>query len=152
MGAQTSRLKRPPEVVLDTNVLVSALIFGGKPWRALRMAWQSGRIVPIVNRHTVEELLAVFAYPKFKLGVAERETLLADYLPFAQVVAVPDEMRKLPILRDPEDLMLLALAVTGKADVLVSGDADLLAVRDEWRRIPILTPAEFGLRWNIQED
>ena len=149
MGTQASRLKRPPRIVLDTNVLVSALIFGGKQWQALRSAWQVGRIVPIVSRQTVEELLMVFAYPKFKLGADERETLLADYLPFADVVAGPDVVRGLPTLRDPNDLMLLALAVTGKANALVSGDSDLLDVRDEWRRVPILTPREFGERWNI---
>ena len=56
MGAQASRVK-PPRVVLDTNVLVSALVFGGRRWLGLRNAWQSGRLVPLVGRATADELL-----------------------------------------------------------------------------------------------
>lgn len=69
--------------------------------------------------------------------------LLADYLPYTEAVAVPARVRGLPDIRDADDRMVLALAVAGRADCIVSGDADLLAVRDGWPRIPILAPAEF---------
>jgi predicted nucleic acid-binding protein len=57
--------------VFDTNVVVSALVFGRRlAW--LRQAWASGQVVPLLCRPTAEELLRVLAYPKFRLTPAER--------------------------------------------------------------------------------
>jgi putative PIN family toxin of toxin-antitoxin system len=140
--AQASRVK-PPRVVLDTNVLVSALVFGGKRWHGLRDAWQSGRVVPLAGRATVDELLRVLCYPKFRLDDASRESLLAEFLPYADVVEVPGRIRGVPAVRDPDDARFLALALAGGADALVSGDGDLLSLRGKWTRVAILTPAEF---------
>lgn len=142
MGPRASRVK-PPRVVLDTNVLVSALVFGGRRWHALRNAWQSGRILPLVGRATAGELLRVLAYPKFKLDDASRETLLADFLPYAEVIEIPARLRGVPAVRDPDDAKFLALALAGAAEVLVSGDDDLLVLRGDWTRVAIMTPAEF---------
>ena len=75
--------------VFDTNIVISALVFGRSLFW-LRRAWASGTVVPVVCRETVAELLRVLAYPKFRLDAAERETLLADYLPFAEIVSLPD--------------------------------------------------------------
>lgn len=70
--------------VFDTNVVISALVFGRRlAW--LRRAWASGAVVPVVCRETAAELLRVPSYPKFRLDAMEREILLADYLPFAEV-------------------------------------------------------------------
>ena len=85
MGAEAQRVN-VPRVVLDTNVLVSALVFGGGHWQRLRQAWQGGRFVPLVSRPTASELLRVLAYPKFKLSESEQERLLADYLPYAEAI------------------------------------------------------------------
>lgn len=63
--------------VFDTNVVVSALVFGRRlAW--LRQAWAAGALVPVVCRPTVDELLRVLAYPKFRLAPAERQALLED--------------------------------------------------------------------------
>ena len=53
-------------VVIDTNVFLSALLFGGTPGKLISL-WKSGKIQPQVNKNTVAELLRVLAYPKFKL-------------------------------------------------------------------------------------
>lgn len=134
----------PPRVVLDTNCLVSALIFGRGPSVWLRQAWQAQRCIPLASRQTVSELLRVLAYPKFKLDRQAQETLLAEYLPYTEVVPVAALPPDLPPIRDPQDQMFLALAQTGQAEVLVSVDADLLALKGVFA-IPILTLAEFSV-------
>lgn len=139
---QESRLKSA-RVVLDTNIVVSALLFGGGRLAWLREAWQAGHFIPLVGHDTAKELIRVLGYPKFKLTRAEQEALLADFLPFADVVAGGTPPNDLPAVRDPYDVMFLALARHANADVLVSGDADLQAVRDGLVGIPILTAAEF---------
>lgn len=71
----------PPVVVLDTNLVLSDLVFAGGRFAPLRTAWQSGRIVPLVSTAAASELLRVLGYPKFKLSADDRDELLADYLP-----------------------------------------------------------------------
>jgi hypothetical protein len=86
VGAEKIVVKRKPRVVFDTNVVVSALLFASGRLAWLRTAWSKGLVIPLVNRSTVDELLRVLAYPKFKLSSADREELLGDYLPFAELV------------------------------------------------------------------
>ena len=131
-----------PRIVLDTNVLVSAMLFADGRLAPLRRAWREGRVVPLVGRATVEELLRVLAYPKFRLTDAEREDLLADVLPFCETVAADAPAGDLPPCRDIRDRMFLELAVAGHADALVSGDADLLVLADRFQ-IPIVSPSRF---------
>jgi putative PIN family toxin of toxin-antitoxin system len=115
-------------VVLDTNVVLSALVFGGGLAGRLRMAWQNQQVLPLVNTDTAQELMRVLAYPKFHLSPSDQQQLLADYLPYCQSVNMPESMPPVPECRDPYDLMFMRLAVVGKARVLVSGDKDLLTL------------------------
>lgn len=115
-------------VVLDTNVVLSALLFGGGPAARVRAGWQSGRFVPLASAATAQELVRVLAYPKFRLGASEQQELLADYLPWVRAVRVPDPPPAVPACRDLLDLPFLHLAVAGRARVLVSGDRDLLVL------------------------
>ena len=62
----------PLRVVLDTNVVLSALVFGGGFAGQARVAWQAGAIQPLASTATVQELVRVLAYPKFRLTQAER--------------------------------------------------------------------------------
>lgn len=126
--------------VLDTNVIVSALLHRG-PTSQLLEAWQRRRFVPLVSRGLVEEYLRVLAYPKFRLAV-EEVTVLVEHqvLPYAKVVTV----REVPpvIAADPSDDLLLACAVAGHARYLVSGDHHLLALKKH-HGIAILDPSAF---------
>lgn len=115
-------------VVLDTNVVVSALLFRAGRVAWLREAWQKGKVVPVVTRETVEELLRVLEYPKFRLAAEDRQELLGDFLPFAEVAASPEKPVRLPVCRDPADEIFLRAAAEGKVDALVTGDADLLVL------------------------
>jgi putative PIN family toxin of toxin-antitoxin system len=127
-------MKFPVRAVLDTNVVLSALVFRGGAAGRLRLAWQQGQVLPLVSTVTVQELLRVLAYPKFRLSQVEQDELLADYLPYAETVRIPQPLPAVPECRDVLDLPFLQLAVTGKAEVLVSGDRDLLAIAAEFQR------------------
>ena len=128
-------------VVLDTNVVLSALLFrqGRLAW--IRQAWQSQQLTPLVCKETAEELLRVLTYPKFKLTAEDQEELLADFLPWAEAATLPDPWPEIPHCRDPHDQVFLALTKLTEADALVTGDNDLLALR-ECFKTPILTPDE----------
>lgn len=137
----------PPRVVLDTNVVVSALLFGGGPPARVRAGWQSGRIVPLASAATARELVRVLAYPKFDLAPAEQEELLADLMPWVDVVRIPAPPPSVPACRDPFDLAFLHLAVAGRARALVSGDRDLLALAGSPGLCPVLSVDSFCRRF-----
>jgi len=134
-------------VVLDTNVLLSALLFhaGSVSW--LRSAWQAEAICPLVSRDTAAELIRVLSYPKFRLSAEEQEDLLADYLPWCETVVCSKPMN-IPDCRDAFDRPFLELALSGAADALVTGDKDLLVLAGSFS-IPILTPADFREQFAI---
>ena len=138
MGARKEPLTL--RVVLDTNVVLSALVFGRGRVTGLREAWWSGRIRPLVCRATVEELIVALAYPKFNLDATEQNDLLADYLPWCDTVTLPEPPPAVPDCRDPDDLPFLCLAVAAEADYLVTGDGDLHALSQ--RFIPPIITAE----------
>ena len=121
-------------VVLDTNVVLSALVFRGGAAGQVRLAWQRGLLLPLASATTVQELVRVLAYPKFRLSPAEQDELLADYLPYAETVRIPQPPPTVPECRDALDLPFLHLAVAGSAQVLVSGDRDLLVIATEFER------------------
>ena len=128
----------PMRLVIDTNVLVSALIFysGSVTW--LRSAWKSEAVLPLASHETTVELIRVLSYPKFCLTQHEQEELLMDYLPWCEAVRVV-EPPSVPECRDPHDRPFLELAFAGRADALVTGDRDLLVLSSEFS-VPILTP------------
>ena len=125
-------------MVLDTNVVLSALVFSAGRALRVRGGWQSGRFVPLASTATTRELVRVLGYPKFGLSADEREQLLADYLPWVKVVQVPDPPPPAPPCRDPSDMPFVHLAIAGKARVLVSGDRDLLAMAGTPGLCPVL--------------
>jgi putative PIN family toxin of toxin-antitoxin system len=121
-------------VVLDTNVVLSALVFRGGAAGQVRQAWQRGQVLPLASTTTVQELVRVLAYPKFDLTKPERDELLADYLPYVETVRIGHPLPTVPQCRDLSDLPFMHLAVAGKARALVSGDRDLLAIAAEFER------------------
>jgi putative PIN family toxin of toxin-antitoxin system len=135
-------LNNPVRAVLDTNSVLSALLFSGGRLSWLRQGWQGGRILPLVSKSTTQELLRVLAYPKFKLSTAEQEELLADYLPYTEGVAISKKISGLPECRDPNDAIFLELATMGRADILVTGDEDLLVLASKFA-ISIVSPTQF---------
>ena len=135
------------KVVLDTNVLISATLFVNGVMKPLRLAWQTGRVLPVVSQETRAELLRVLAYDKFKLSQADIARALASYLPHTQSHAVNTNSgtgSSDPICRDERDQMFLDLALSAKVAFLVTGDQDLLVLADTLD-LPfrILKPVDF---------
>lgn len=134
-------LQQPLRVVIDTNLVLSALVFSRTTAR-LRFAWQSDRLIPLASKATITELIRVLAYPKFKLTRTEQEDLLSDYLPFCETVIMPDQLPVIPECRDIFNQPFLFLALVGEADYLVTGDHDLLCLANSFS-CPIVTLAQF---------
>lgn len=131
-----------PRVVLDTNLVLSALIFTQGHVSRLRSLWQDGHCQPLLSRATSAELMRVLAYPKFKLQAADQQELFADYLPYCKVIDMPATLPATPPCRDPYDLPFLQLAIVGKAEYLVSGDHDLLQLQGHFL-CPIVNASAF---------
>jgi uncharacterized protein len=129
-------------VVLDTNCVISALVFSTQTLAWLRHRWQNGQMTPLASKDIVNELIRVLAYPKFKLTPVEQECLLADFLPYTEAIAIDNIPDDLPQVRDPADQMFLILAAVGQADVLITGDADILAMKSYFHSPPIMTLGE----------
>jgi putative PIN family toxin of toxin-antitoxin system len=132
----------PPRVVLDTNIVLSALLFARGRLVPMRLAWQRGLFVPLASKATAAELIRVLAYPKFRLDADDQRELLGDYLPWCTSVRMPAKPPATPEIRDPYDQPFLELALVGKANYLVIGDADLHALRDLFS-VPIITAGDF---------
>lgn len=115
-----------PRVVFDTTTVVSALLFANGRLAWLREHWREGGCVPLISRATAAELMRVLGYPKFRLSADDRRELLAEYLPCCEVIEATERCGLL--CRDGNDQLFLDLAQSGGADVLVSGDQDLLAL------------------------
>ena len=130
-----------PRAVIDTNLVVSALVFGGNVAR-LRLTWQRKCFTALASKITITELIRALAYPKFKFTPTDQEDLLSDYLPFCDTVLMPDRLPMVPECRDPFDVPFLLLALVGKADYLVTGDRDLLSLKDSFS-CPIVAAESF---------
>lgn len=137
----TGAAKRPSLVVIDTNLVLSALVFAHGGLTPLRQAWQARRIQPLISSVTAAELLRVLAYPKFRLAADEQQELLADYLPYCKTVRIPEPSPPTPPCRDAFDVPFLQLAIAGKAKALLTGDRDLLSLAGRFA-CPIVTADE----------
>jgi uncharacterized protein len=130
-------------VVFDTNVVISGLLSKtSTPAQALELAILRDEIV--ATTATLGELMAKLLSPKFDRYVSRerRDTLLLRLAPLVEVVEVVHLVRA---SRDPKDDKFLEAAVNGRADVLVTGDRDLLDLHP-FRGIAILTPADYLAR------
>ena len=133
-------------VVLDTNVVVSALLFRKGSLACLRELWSAERFRPLTDRACTEELVRVLAYPKFRLQADDITSLLEEYLPFTEIVAEQRRRVRTPRCRDVHDRKFLDLAAAGRADVLVTGDEALLELSSRVR-FAIESPREFLARF-----
>ena len=133
--------KKELKVVLDTNVLVSALFFKGELSKLLFPLKQNAFIL-LFSEETLNEFIKVLHYPKFSLTKDEIEYLLQfEILPYSKIVEVTFKFDK-EICPDKDDQKFLELAVSAKADYIITGDKDLLDLK-EFNKIKILSPKEF---------
>ena len=125
-------------IVLDTNILISAIFFGGLPRLALQMSMQEPRVL-ITSPVLIEEFKRVLI-DRFGVPLAGAENILIEYQRTAKLVHPKTRLNI--VTNDPSDNRILECAVEGKADAIVSGDRHLLALKI-FRGIPIVTVREF---------
>jgi len=127
-------------VVIDTNVVVSALLFGGVTGKLVPL-WKTGRILVLTSKEMIEEYLRVLAYPKFELSEEE-----INYLLYQESLYYFEIVRTKPgpviVEEDPSDDMFIRCAEAGKANKILSGDQHLLNLKS-YGKIKILTPSQF---------
>ena len=128
--------------VIDTNVLLSGLLWRGPP-NGLLQHVRVGTVLLVSSPTLLAELANVIKRAKFdaileRTGTS-RERLLAEVRRLAEVIEPPPLSQ--PVCRDPDDDHVLALALAANADVIVSGDNDLLSLGN-FEGIPIIGPAE----------
>ena len=132
-------------VVLDTNVLLSGLMAPeGTPGRILA-AWFTARFDVVMSFDQLAEIGRVLAYPKIQRKLKWDEPRIEQFLRqlYIRAEVIKLDSTSVEVPRDPKDVPILATLTASAADVLVSGDRDLLELRG---RYPIQTPAEFVRR------
>ena len=133
-------MTRPARIVVDTNVLVSRLLAPDSvPADALRKALREGRL--LMSDATMREITKVLSRPKFApyLSEAQCNAFIQLLETVAEQVSV---MTRVQVCRDPKDDKFLELAIAGEADMIVTGDRDLLALHP-YEGIRICAPAVF---------
>lgn len=126
--------------VIDTNVLISALLFKSSvPFRGLELATKQGII--LYSEATFNELERVLNRSKFDkyLSQEERQVFLLKFVSGCQLVSIKETIT---ICRDEKDNKFLELAVSGNANIIITGDLDLLVLHP-FQSIEILTPDKF---------
>ncbi|WP_293146845.1 MULTISPECIES: putative toxin-antitoxin system toxin component, PIN family [unclassified Microcoleus] len=126
--------------VLDTNVLISGLLFKTSiPFQAIELAEKQGII--LYSEETLNELEQVLNRKKFNkyLSLEDRQLFLLKFISSSQLVSITENIT---VCRDEKDNKFLELAVSGNANVIVTGDLDLL-VLNPFQSVEILTPDMF---------
>ena len=129
--------KNPVKVVLDTNVLISAIAFGGKPKEVLDLVLEE-KIIALTSPILLAEFKEVYR-KKFSLLEEDFELTVRS---IEEIFEILQPKKTLHILNDEDDNRVLEAAVEGKCSFIVTGDADLLTL-GTFRKIIILTPSDF---------
>jgi uncharacterized protein len=125
-------------VVLDTNVLVSAIISDGKS-RALLKKAITNQYRLVTSELILNELTVVLSRPKFKTPPNEVQQATTALNKTADVICVKTKIKA--VKADPKDDMIIETAIDGKASIIVTGDSHLLALK-KYQRIRIITVEE----------
>jgi uncharacterized protein len=129
-------------VVLDTNVLVSGLAYPGSVPGRIVSVWRQGGLDVVLSRYILDEMSRVLPrLSRIRLGLDEIRDLVDSFMFLADIVE-PDGGRE-ESLRDAADQQVLGTLLAAKADYLITGDKDLLALAEKYS---ILTPAAFWER------
>jgi len=124
--------------VLDSNVIISGLLFGGIPSRIINLA-MTGKFICYTSPDILDEIRGVLSRPKFNLSTDE-VTYLTTELENLFVITFP-KVKIRAVEKDPDDDMILECAIESNADLIVSGDSHLLEL-GQWQGINIKNPVE----------
>jgi putative PIN family toxin of toxin-antitoxin system len=126
-------------VICDPNVLISGILFGGKP-RALLRLCSSGRVTNVTSPALLKAVEAVLMRSKFGLNDEQVYGIIRLFRDTFSIVR--PEISLSVITADPDDNRVLEASSAAQAESIISGDAHLLDLA-QWNEIPILTPADF---------
>jgi uncharacterized protein len=134
-------------VVLDSNVILSGLMSPKGTTGQIVQAWKDNRLTLLICEAQLEEIKRVLAYPKIQKRLnwsAEKINLFVKLLAYrSEYIDISGVKAYVP--QDADDEMLLATLIAAKADYLVTGDSDLLVLRESYA---IITPAQFLVVWD----
>ena len=128
-------------VVLDTNLLVSYLLTQDKTITRIIDYWENGDIIVVVSPAIVEELAEVVQRPRLRQHMTVDPQVIINLL-LSDAIQTRGDLAFPGASRDPKDDKFLACAVEGEAAYLVSGDEDLLSLK-QFRDVLIMSPANF---------
>jgi uncharacterized protein len=132
--------KKSVTVVLDTNVLLSALLFKGSLTGIIDL-WKEGKIIPVFSQETFQEFNTALAYPKFSLSKDEIKAIIEEeILPYCDVTDIAEKVEGL--CSDPDDDKFISCAISAHADFIISGDKALIALK-EYKSVKIIKPSDF---------
>ena len=128
------------KVVIDTNVIISAILFDGIPGELIPL-WKSSRIKPLASKEIIDEYIKVLAYPKFELSEAE-----INYILYNEILTHFDiiQIKESPMITkvDPSDDKFIHCTKAGKANLIISGDQHLIKLKS-YGKLKIQTPSQF---------
>ena len=127
------------KVVLDTNVLVSGVFFGGQPGKILK-AWRDGEVLLVLSDEILKEYIDVLGRLEKQHPPIEAEPIIELILAGSKIVSAPPLGDS--VSSDPDDDKFIACAIAAKANVVVSGDKHLVSV-DGFKGLAILKPSEY---------
>lgn len=138
-------------ILLDTNILISGIFIAGSPPARLLGLWHQRRIELVTSRVQLDELRRVLERPKIsgRLAKGEAERLLR------MLALEPVRVGELPAVHaspDPDDNRILAIAIAGSADLIVSGDRRGMRELGAIHGIPIITAREAVERLALEEE
>ena len=127
------------KVILDTNILISAIVFGGRPRQVLEAAIK-GKVQLVLTEEIIEEIKGVLEGKKFQYPKEITDLIVLELEALAEIIKPKDRLTI--IAKDPEDNLVLECAQQAKADFIVSRDTHLLEIKD-FAGTRILTHDEF---------
>lgn len=131
-------------VLFDTNLVISGLLWSGTPQQVLHLA-ATKRVVAVTSEALVDELRDVLKREKLHRFLTRRgqtsEDHVAVYLSYTSIVEPAADVEAESV-RDPEDVKVIAAAVGGRVEYLVTGDEDLLTLQ-RFEDVLIVSPANF---------
>jgi uncharacterized protein len=134
-------------VVIDTNIWLSALLWGGQPNLIIKLI-EKQQIQAISSENILTELTDILQKPKLQKRLSQLQLSADEVVNVAKrlMTLVAIEQIIIPELRDPKDQMVLATAIAGAVQVVISGDKDLLVLHP-YANISIVLPKEFLSRY-----
>ena len=132
-------------VVLDTNILMSGLMYPASTPGRIIAAWSEAQFDVVSSHEQLAEIGRVLGYPKIRRILQWDDQRIEHFIKqlYVRVEVADPATAEVEALRDPDDAPILGALVAAGADFIVTGDRDLLALGD---RYPIETPAEFVRR------